>query len=223
MRTYNQYCSVAKALDVIGDRWNLLIVRELVLQERCRYTDLQRGLPGIATNLLAERLRELERLGVIAREEAPPPIATTLFSLTERGAELAPILQALGRWGAPLMVEPDAAGEFRSHWLAFPVELFLAAPADGSAVAIEVRTGERPIAIEAADGELGIRPLSGGEDGPEAAELLIEGPPQLVIGLLSGALSPAAATARGLRCEGDLQALERLRRREPAAALLSAT
>ena len=79
MRSYDEYCAVAKSLDVVGDRWTLLIVRELALQGPCRYTDLRNGLPGIATNLLADRLRELEHAGVVSREEAPPPIATTLF------------------------------------------------------------------------------------------------------------------------------------------------
>src|SRR2546421_12888545 len=118
MRSYGQYCSVAKALDVIGDRWNLLIVRELMLRGSCRYTDLQAGLPGIATNLLAERLRALEHAGIVYREDAPPPVATTLFRLTDRGEELRPVMRALGRWGAQLM--PGSAGddEFRSHWLA---------------------------------------------------------------------------------------------------------
>ena len=88
MRSYGQYCAVAKALDVVGDRWSLLIVRELLLREACRYTDLLEGLPGIATNLLADRLRELESAGVVCREGAPPPIAATLFRLTDRGREL---------------------------------------------------------------------------------------------------------------------------------------
>src|SRR5437588_2360078 len=98
MRTYDQYCSVARALDVIGDRWTLLIVRELLIRGPSRYTDLQYGLPGIATNLLAERLRELEADGVITKEMAPPPVATTLFSLTPRGAALDSVLAALGQW-----------------------------------------------------------------------------------------------------------------------------
>ena len=89
MRTYGQYCALAKSLDVLGDRWTLLIVRELMLAGPSRYTDLRNGLPGIATNLLSERLRELEAAGVVARNEAPPPVATTLFSLTERGEALA--------------------------------------------------------------------------------------------------------------------------------------
>src|SRR5947199_9504676 len=103
MRSYGQYCSVAKALDVVGDRWSLLTVRELLLQGPCRYTDLRNGLPGIATNLLAERLRELEQAGVIESELARPPVATTLFSLTKRGADLEPVLFQMGRWGAPLL------------------------------------------------------------------------------------------------------------------------
>jgi DNA-binding HxlR family transcriptional regulator len=77
MRSYNEYCSIAKSLDVVGDRWTLLLVRELVERGPCRYTDLRNVLPGIASNLLAERLRELEQAGVIAREDGPPPFATT--------------------------------------------------------------------------------------------------------------------------------------------------
>src|SRR5258707_7479750 len=118
MRSYKQYCAIARALDVIGDRWNMLIVRELLLQGDCRYTDLLDGLPGIATNLLAERLRDLEREGIVTREEAPPPIATTLFRLTPRGQQLKTILFELGRWGAPLMAEPDEQDAYRSYWLA---------------------------------------------------------------------------------------------------------
>src|ERR1700761_9754991 len=97
MRSYGQYCSIAKALDVVGDRWTLLIVRELLIRGACRYTDLKNGLPGIATNLLADRLRELEAAGLISREEAPPPVATTLFKLTPRGEEMRPVLDELMR------------------------------------------------------------------------------------------------------------------------------
>ena len=105
MRSYDEYCAIAKSLDVVGDRWTLLIVRELSLRGACRYTDLRNGLPGIASNLLAERLRELEANGVVAREEAPPPIATTLYRLTPRGEQLRPVLMGLVRWGVPLMTE----------------------------------------------------------------------------------------------------------------------
>src|SRR3954449_5530110 len=99
MRSYGEYCAAAKSLDVVGDRWTLLIVRELLARGACRYTDLRAGLPGIATNLLADRLRELESAGIVEREDAPPPVATTLFSLTERGRALQPVISALGCWG----------------------------------------------------------------------------------------------------------------------------
>src|SRR6059036_3445861 len=117
VRSYGEYCAVAKSLDVVGDRWTLLIVRELALKGACRYTDLRNGLPGIASNLLADRLRELEKAGVITREDAPPPIATTLFRLTPRGEQLRPVLDDLMRWGLPLMSEQTADDAVRSHWL----------------------------------------------------------------------------------------------------------
>ena len=82
MRSYGQYCSIAKTLDVVGDRWTLLIIRELLIRGACRYTDLRNGLPRIAANLLSDRIRDRESAGLIRREDAPPPIATTLFHLT---------------------------------------------------------------------------------------------------------------------------------------------
>src|SRR5213595_2941021 len=98
MRSYGQYCSIARALDIVGDRWTLLIVRELLLQGRCRFTDLKNGLPGVATNLLSTRLKELEEAGLVAREDAPPPVATALYYLTDSGMALEPVLQTLGLW-----------------------------------------------------------------------------------------------------------------------------
>src|SRR6266852_5538732 len=107
MRQYGQFCPLAKALDVVGDRWTLLIVRELSVRP-CRYTDLRDGLPGIATNLLADRLKSLEAAGVVTAEAAPPPVATTLYRLTARGEALLPTLHELVTWGAPLLAVADA-------------------------------------------------------------------------------------------------------------------
>ncbi len=206
MRSYKQYCGLAKALDVIGDRWALLIVRELLLSGPSRYTDLRHGLPGIATNLLAERLRDLEQAGVVQRAEAPPPIAATLFSLTPRGEELRPVVHALGRWGGPLLGEPAADEAFRTHWLALPAELHLTdRTPERAPVAIEVRTGDRPLLIETVDGGVRIHP--GVVPRPDA---VIEGPPQLIVGVLTGQLALADARARGLRYDGDLEALRRV-------------
>src|SRR5258706_239568 len=125
-------------------------MRELILQGPCRYTDLKDALPGIATNLLAERLRVLETAGLIWREDAAPPVATTLFRLTAAGSELEPVLTALGAWGIRYMAEPSDRDEFRSHWFAFPVSLFLRDHApDGPPVAIELRSAGGPV-----DGEV---------------------------------------------------------------------
>src|SRR5215208_5377583 len=121
MRSYEQFCGLAKALDVVGDRWTLLIVRELLLRGPSRYTDLQAGLPGIATNLLADRLRALESAVVVSREEPTPPVATALFRLTEWGTQLQPIVLALGSWASRLMHKPSRKDRFRSHWLTLPL------------------------------------------------------------------------------------------------------
>ncbi|HTU74549.1 MAG TPA: helix-turn-helix domain-containing protein [Trebonia sp.] len=206
MRTYGQYCSVAKALDVIGDRWTLLIIRELLLRGACRYTDLKNGLPGIATNLLADRIRDLEAAGLVRREEAPPPVATTLVHLTQAGAELEPVLRALGWWGIRFMRQPADADEFRSQWLAYPVEFFLRdhAPDDPPA-AIELRTASDPAVIEIGGGRVGIRL------GQHAApDLVLEGGHQLMLGLLTGQLTVGEVTERGLRVSGDTRLLDRV-------------
>jgi DNA-binding HxlR family transcriptional regulator len=206
MRSYGQYCSVAKALDVVGDRWTLLIIRELLQQGPCRYTDLRNGLPGIATNMLAARLRELEEAGLVRRYEAAPPVATTLFSLTDAGTELEPVLHALGAWGIRYMAQPGESDEFRSHWFAFPVSLFLADsnPA-GPPVSIELRAGGRPAVVEAAGGVVTTRLGTAA-----APDLVLTGPPPLMLGLLSAKLTATEAADRGLGIEGDIAVLRRL-------------
>ena len=149
---------MAKSLDVVGDRWTLLIVRELALRGPCRYTDLRNGLPGIATNLLADRLRELEQAGVVAREDAPPPIATTLFHLTPRGEELRPVLDGLFRWGLPLMTEQKPRRRGPQPLARLGVELILTdRQPRGPPVTIELRTGDQPITIQTHDGAIRTR------------------------------------------------------------------
>src|ERR1700761_2444729 len=152
MRSYDEYCSVAKSLDLVGDRWTLLIVREL-LHGPARYTDIRNGLPGVATNLLGDRLRDLEAAGLVAREEAPPPVATTLFRLTPRGEGLKPVLDELMRWGLPLMVDQKPGDAVRSHWLAGAIEVMLSdADPEADPVTLELRTGDRPIVVRAGEG-----------------------------------------------------------------------
>jgi len=206
VRSYHQYCSVARALDIVGERWTLLIVRELMTRGACRYTDLRAGLPGIATNLLAARLRELEAAGIVEREEAPPPIATTLFRLTQRGLALRPVLEELGRWGVPLMSEGDDEDAFRAQWLKLPVRMFLADSSPGEPPAtIQIRAGSESAVIEVADGAVTMR--LGTEPSPDAS---LAGPPQLVMAVLSGGMSPEAAEEQGLRREGSPSVLARV-------------
>jgi len=206
MRSYDEYCAMAKSLDVVGDRWTLLIVRELALSGACRYTDLRNGLPGIATNLLADRLRELERSGVIAREDAPPPIATTLFRLTPRGEQLRPVLEGLIRWGVPLMTEQNPSDAVRSHWLAWALELMLSdRQPDGPPFTIELQTGDRPIVIEARDGAIQSR--LGPADNPDATLI---GPPTPILGLLLGLHELADAETHGITYHGDPTLLDRI-------------
>ena len=206
MRSYDEYCAAAKALDVVGDRWTLLIVRELALRGPCRYTDVRNGLPGIASNLLSERLRDLEHAGVIVREDAPPPIATTLFRLTPRGEELRPVLDGLVRWGIPLMVEQKPDDAVRSQWLTWAAEMMLAdRRPDAPSVTLALQTGDQPITIELSDGA--VRAHHGSTDRPDAT---LAGPPRPIMGLLLGLLELDDAKAVGVSFEGDSAVLERI-------------
>jgi DNA-binding HxlR family transcriptional regulator len=207
MRSYNQFCAVAKSLDVVGERWTLLIVRELLLRGPSRYTDLRNGLPGIATNLLGDRLQDLEKAGVVAREDAPPPVATTLFSLTDRGRELASVVYELGRWGLPLMGTQGPDDVFESHWLTMPVELFLE---DHDPKADPV-----VIELETADDQSSFLKVGGDEikvlyryDGD--VDATVTGDPQMVLRLLSGKISVSQARRHGLRIKGSAAALTRV-------------
>lgn len=209
MRSYGQYCALAKALDVIGDRWTLLIVRELMTRKRARYTDLRAGLPGIASNLLSERLRELESSGIVAREDAPAPIATTLYRLTERGEALRPVIRELGRWGVPLLASSNDSDEIRGHWIGLPAEIYLI---DGDPrkppVTLEVRTGDEPVTLTTAAGK--IESHMGTVPKPDA---VLSGPARDVAAILLGGASVTAAHKRGVRYTGDPKVLERIRTR----------
>jgi DNA-binding HxlR family transcriptional regulator len=206
MRSYDEYCAIAKSLDVVGDRWTLLIVRELALREACRYTDLRNGLPGIASNLLAERLRELEHAGVVEREDAPPPIATTLYRLTPRGEQLRPVLDGLFQWGLPLMTEQKPGDAVRSHWLAGALEVVLSdRRPDAPPLTVLIQTGDQPIVVEARDGTIHTR--LGAAD---SADATLTGPPNPIMGLLLGLLQPADAKASGVDYQGDPTILDRI-------------
>jgi DNA-binding HxlR family transcriptional regulator len=111
-RSYEQYCAVAKALDLIGERWTLLVLRDLVHLGPRRFSDLRDGLPGIGANLLTQRLRRLEREGLIQRRRIPPPARGIVYELTELGAALEPTIIELGRWGGRFMGERQVQEAF---------------------------------------------------------------------------------------------------------------
>ena len=119
-RSYDQYCAVARALDAVGDRWTLLIVRELLGGSR-RYTDLHADLPGVSTDMLASRLKDMERDGLVTRRRLTPPGAAFVYELTARGRGLLPTLTALADWGAPALDEKRPTDAVRAHWFAVPL------------------------------------------------------------------------------------------------------
>jgi DNA-binding HxlR family transcriptional regulator len=203
VKSYQQYCAVARALDVVGDRWVLLIVRELMAFGPSRFSDLQRGLPGIASNLLAERLRSMETADLIERHEAPAPIGSQVYQLTARGRELEDVLRALTRWGMATMptgptdhdaVQPQwtalLAGFTVSEQVPDDTELVLGIETSSESRAESVHVVLRPDGFEIARGL--------GED----PDVTLRGSARLVGGVLSGLLSPARASRMGLRVTG---------------------
>lgn len=137
-RSYDQYCSAARALDLVGDRWTLLIVRELLAGPR-RYTDLHADLPGVSTDVLASRLKDMERDGLSTRRRLPPPGVAYVYELTARGRELLPVLQALGVWGQGELGERRPTDALRAQWFALPLLRALEGEGEGL---VEVRLEE---------------------------------------------------------------------------------
>jgi len=211
MRTYAQFCGLAKALDVVGDRWTLLIVRELLLNDSARYSDLLDGLPGIATNLLADRLSELEAAGIVTRDAAPRRKSTTL-RLTPRGRALEPVIAALGAWAAPLLDVPKPGDVTRGRWLVLPLRLYFEdGDRKGAKARIELRLDGDAVTVTLEKGRLLAAP--GAADEPD---LIIEGPVASALPLLAGRLSSAQARRSGFRIDGNARLLKRIRRRDAA-------
>jgi DNA-binding HxlR family transcriptional regulator len=207
MRSYGQYCSIARALDVIGDRWTLLIVRELLLRGPCRFTDLKAGLPGVATNLLSTRLKELDQAGLLAREDAPPPVATTLYQLTDDGLALEPLLHELALWGLRFMNVERPGDEFHALWLAYAPDWFAADnDPDAPPATIQLIAAGEYAVVEIDAGM--IRGRVGRATDPD---LTLEGSPRAVLGLMSGRIDLDVATSIGLAARGRTELLARLR------------
>jgi len=204
MRTYDDACAAAHALDLIGERWALLVVRELLLGPK-RFTDLRAGLPGASPNVLAQRLRELERAGVVRRRRLPPPAASKIYELTEWGEELEPVIISLGRWGARSPSRPrEAKLGIDSLILSFRT-MFDPLAAEGLEASYELRLGEDRFRAEVADGRFEI---ARGEAEQPAA--IIETEAGTLAALVYGDRQLAEAVCSGdLQIEGDWSAVER--------------
>lgn len=189
-RSYGQYCGLARALDVVGNRWSLLIVREL-LGGPARYSQLQAGLPGISTNLLTDRLRELEETGVVQRQLDTDSNGVA-YALTPWGSELRGAVAALVNWSTPLMVSGPRDDSFRPHWLMVALESLL----DGKRTQIPATAGVEvdgttfTIRID----ETGAHVVPAVDGQPET---VLRAEPLVILGLASGMLTVEQAIAAG--------------------------
>ena len=199
-RSYRQFCAIASALDTIGERWTLLIIRELLTGPK-RYSDLLDGLPGIPTDMLAARLRRLEDEGLVEREVLPPPAASKVYVLTGSGLSLEPVIAALARWGTARLPSKQH-GEFRLHWLKVALRsLFVPSAAKRLDLTVDFRLPDGRLRAVIHGGTLEFD-----EDPSDTADVVITGDAAAVARL---AVEPSTADAA---IEGDADAIVALQR-----------
>jgi DNA-binding HxlR family transcriptional regulator len=205
-RSYDQYCAVARGLDVIGDRWTLLLVRDLLLGPK-RYKDLLNGLPGIGTNLLADRLKELENAGIVERTVLPPPAGSAVYQLTETGQSLETVMTALGRWGARFLGPPRKTDIMvpRAYFVAMR-GVFNPEAAAGVTETYELRVDGLVFEVRVADGRLTTR-----EGAVPNPNVVLTMDVRTLNDLMFHAITPSAAIASGCVqiVKGTVQDLER--------------
>lgn len=205
---YAQFCPLARATEILGQRWTLLVVRELLCGPQ-RFADLKRRLPGVSPSVLTERLEALEEQGVVERREVGPPTPAKLYALTEHGAALRPIMLDLVRWGLRWLMPAVEGDHMEPEWVQIGVEA-LVSKAESPKVRFE-------LVSTAPDQRATVR-IEGGENGTQIVsdarpvDLTIEAPPQTMIGLMSGFLPVATAVEQGAKFSGDTSALENLPR-----------
>jgi DNA-binding HxlR family transcriptional regulator len=210
-RTYGEACRFAHALDVVGERWSLLVVRELLLGPK-RFTDLRSGLPHASPNILTERLRDLEQAAVVRKRRLPPPYGSSVYELTEWGRELEPIVTRLGAWGARSPVPPDSQEIGADSIVLALRSLFDAAAAADLDAAYELRIGVDRYAVGIGGGGLAL--TRGAAEDPAATLSFPDAPAMAAI--LAGRLPLAEALASGaLEIDGSKQAAKRFLRLFP--------
>ena len=205
-REYHQFCGLARAMDLLGNRWAMLIVRDLLSGPK-RFGQLQDGLPDIPTNVLTTRLRELEDTGIVQRKAHPRPGGGVLYELTAYGRELEDPLLRLGFWGAKNM-GPKRDGDFVSmESLALALRgAFRPECADGPARIYELRVDGKSLRLE-----VGSRHVTGPAASDETPDLVLEAPADVMAGLLTGNLDPDVARKSGeLHLEGNRTEARRL-------------
>ncbi|WP_327710250.1 winged helix-turn-helix transcriptional regulator [Streptomyces sp. NBC_00464] len=216
-RTYNQYCATARTLDLVGERWTLLLIRELLTGPK-RFGDLQKSLRGMGTGLLAARMKHLEREGLAHKVTLPPPARTPAYALTEAGEELGPAVLALARWGTKWAMGERRENEtFHPGWAVLAMEAYFdAEAADGLRAVYEFRVGDEVFHVRVDDGT--VEALHGPAQHPDA---VVEADDEAFTELAEGRLRLADAIKNEtVSASGDRQALNRLRhlfRRPPAA------
>jgi DNA-binding HxlR family transcriptional regulator len=188
--TYHQHCPLARTLEIVGERWTMLIARELLLGPR-RFTDLMEGLPGISANVLTGRLKDLEQAGLVSRRALPPPAASTVYELTEDAGGLADVLAAMTRWGTSMLGRPRRGDVVRSEWLLLAEAVTSPAPEAIEGATFEVHSGDEIVHVEARDGRL--HPRQGPAPHPT---VVITARPTVLAEIASGALTVQAALDR---------------------------
>jgi DNA-binding HxlR family transcriptional regulator len=205
VRPHKDGCAAAHTLDLVGERWALLVVRELMLGPR-RFTDLRSGIPDISPNVLGQRLRELEEIGVLHRTKLPPPAATRVYELTEWGYELEPVLQALGRWGSRSPTMPHDGELGISSFVLAMRTMFSPDAAKGLRATYQLHLGEQPFAAKVSRGEFEIE--AGVAKDPDATIRAAEHM-NLVDVVFNERSLGEALEAGELEIEGDRKAAER--------------
>jgi DNA-binding HxlR family transcriptional regulator/putative sterol carrier protein len=211
LRTYGDGCAIARGLDVIGERWALLVVRELLLGPK-RYTDLRKGLANASPNVLSQRLRELEHAGIVRRRKLPPPAASRVYELTEWGLALEDTLMSIGQWAARSPAPPGDAPIVSADSIILALRArFDAGAADGLRANYGLRLGEDRFQIEVSDNRLEVT-----RGDTDQADATIETDNDTLGAVLWGPLSLADAQRSGaLTIEGDTSAVKRFVRLFP--------
>lgn len=207
-RSYNQYCTLARALDIVGERWTLLIVRELLSGPK-RFKDLQEALAGIGANLLSTRLKEMERNGLVAKGTLPPPGVASVYDLTTLGRNLEGTLMALSRWGIPLLTQPRKPDEiFMPHWFLQGISsVFNASEATGVSETYEFHVQNEIFHVTV---EKGVARVAMGKG--HRPRLVWVSDLKSYLATAFQRMTPEQAVAKGLVVTGDVEVLKRVLR-----------